>query len=63
MTGATKESNSNEGWYSDGTSAFIMSKHSASGVFDSSERQGHSIPMQGSSKGEHAMIIHADPNT
>jgi len=52
-----------EGWYSDDISAFIMSKHSASGVVDFSERQGHSIPMQGSSKGKHAMMIHADPNT
>jgi hypothetical protein len=52
-----------EGSYSDDTSAFIMSKHSASGVVNFSGRQSHSIPMQGSSKGEHAIIIHADPNT
>jgi len=51
------------GWYSDDTSALIMSKHGASGVVDYSERRIHSPTTQGSSKGKNAMIIHADPNT
>ncbi|GAB7332391.1 hypothetical protein MBLNU13_g04207t1 [Cladosporium sp. NU13] len=52
-----------EGWYSDNTSALVMSKHGASGVVDYSERHGHSSTEQGSSKGQYAIIIHADPNT
>ena len=52
-----------EGWYSDDTSALVISKHGASAVVDLSERNGHSPSTQDPFKGQHAMIIHADPNT
>jgi hypothetical protein len=58
-----EEANPDEGWYSDDTSALVLSNHGASGVVDVSKYHDHSNPRQRLSKGKHAMIIHADPNT
>lgn len=58
-----KEANLDGGWYSDNTSALVVSRHGACGVVDYSDRHGHSTLVQCQSKRKHAMIIHADPNT
>jgi hypothetical protein len=58
-----EEASPDEGWYSDDISALVMSKHGASGVADFSVDRSHLNPRRGPSKGRHAIVIHADPNT
>ncbi|KAM0702301.1 hypothetical protein Q7P35_011211 [Cladosporium inversicolor] len=59
----SREANLDGGWYSDDTSALVVSRHGASGVVDYSDCYGDSTLAQCQLKRKHAMIIHADPNT